>query len=103
MSHNRKAIFSVQLRQKSVLPVEGKINQPVQTELYLEALTDQIDEVDVDCQTDAFLDRPPTPMFVPAKIGVDMETQIYEGDVSYFDSVSTNYCDFGRYLTVNFD
>jgi hypothetical protein len=55
---------------------------PVQTELYLEELSDRVEEVDVDVQTDAFLDRPPSPMFVPAKTGVDAATQILEGDVS---------------------
>ena len=37
---------------------------------------------DVQTQTDAFLDRPPTPLFVPAKTGMDVATQIEEGDVS---------------------
>lgn len=40
-----------------------------------------MEEVDVDVQTDAFLDRPPSPLFIPAKTGVDQATQIYEGDV----------------------
>ena len=55
---------------------------PIQTELYLEELSDRVEEADVDVQTDAFLDRPPSPLFVPAKTGMDVETQIYEGDVS---------------------
>ena len=56
-------------------------NREVQTELYLEELTDHVEEMEVACQTDAFIDRPPTPMFVPAKTGQDVETQIYDGDV----------------------
>jgi len=40
-----------------------------------------VDEMDEACQTDAFLDRPPTPLFVPAKTGLDAETQVYDGDV----------------------
>ena len=43
---------------------------------------DRIEEADVQCQTDAFLDRPPTPLFVPAKTGLDVSTQIGPGDVS---------------------
>ncbi|KAK4468667.1 hypothetical protein MN116_007851 [Schistosoma mekongi] len=62
-----------------------KLHQPVQTELYLEALTDQVEEADEYCQTDDFLDRPPTPLYVPAKVGVDVMTQIYEGDLFNFD------------------
>jgi hypothetical protein len=40
-------------------------------------------ESDASCQTDFFLDRPETPAYVPAKIGLDAETQICPGDVSY--------------------
>ena len=54
----------------------------VQTELYLEEITDRVEEADIQTQTDAFLDRPPTPLFVPAKTGMDASTQIEEGDVS---------------------
>ena len=71
-----------QLRPKSPEPVEGRKHIDVQTELYLEELSDRVEEADVECQTDAFLDRPPSPHFVPAKTGVDCATQILEGDVS---------------------
>lgn len=52
-------------------------------ELYLEEIVDRIVEVDMECQTDAFLDRPPTPLFIPAKTGKDVATQILEGEVQY--------------------
>ena len=61
--------------------VEGRQHVDVQTELYLEELNDRVEEADVECQTDAFLERPPSPMFVPAKTGVDCETQILDGEV----------------------
>lgn len=35
----------------------------------------------MDCQTDAFLDKPATPLFIPAKTGKDVGTQIEEGEV----------------------
>ena len=54
----------------------------MQTELYLEELSDRVEEADVQTQTDAFLDRPPSPLFIPAKSGVDVATQILEGEVS---------------------
>lgn len=57
----------------------------VQTGLFLEELTEQIEQDDFATQTDYFLDRPPTPMFVPAKTGVDIETQIYENDLFDFE------------------
>lgn len=49
--------------------------------MYLEELSDRIEESDVQCQTDAFLDRPATPLFIPAKTGKDVATQILEGEV----------------------
>ena len=69
------------MRPRSPEPVEGRKHIDVQTELYLEELSDRVEEADVEIQTDAFLDRPPSPMFVPAKTGKDIETQILEGDV----------------------
>lgn len=74
-----------QLKPRSPEPPEGRKHQDVQTELYLEELSDRVEEADVECQTDAFLDRPPSPLFIPAKTGVDVDTQIYEGDLFDFD------------------
>lgn len=70
-----------QLRPRSPDPVDGRKHIDVQTELYLEELSDRVEEADVEIQTDAFLDRPPSPLFIPAKSGVDIETQIYDGEV----------------------
>lgn len=74
-----------QLRPRSPEAVEGRKHMDVQTELYLEELSDRVEEADVEVQTDAFLDRPPSPMFVPAKTGVDITTQILDGDLFDFD------------------
>ncbi|XP_059154022.1 radial spoke head protein 3 homolog B-like isoform X2 [Physella acuta] len=74
-----------QLRPRSPDPVEGRKHIDVQTELYLEELSDRVEEADQECQTDAFLDRPPSPMFIPAKTGLDVATQIYDGDLFDFD------------------
>jgi len=65
---------------------EGRKHIDVQTEQYLEELTDRPVEVDVDTQTDAFMDQLPAPIFIPMKTGVDVETQIYEGDLFDFDT-----------------
>ena len=54
---------------------------PLFSELYLEELSDVIVATDIECQTDAFLDKPATPLFIPAKSGKDVETQIEEGEV----------------------
>jgi hypothetical protein len=74
-----------QLKPRSPEPVEGRKHIDVQTELYLEELSDRVEESDIAVQTDAFLDRPPTPLFVPAKTGLDIHTQIEEGDLFDFD------------------
>lgn len=72
-------------RVKSPEPVEGRKHVDMQTELYLEELSDRIEETEVECQTDAFLDRPPSPLFVPAKSGTDKETQILDGELFDFN------------------
>eukprot|EP00161_Ancyromonas_sigmoides_P005104 TRINITY_DN1542_c0_g3_i1.p2 TRINITY_DN1542_c0_g3~~TRINITY_DN1542_c0_g3_i1.p2 ORF type:complete len:417 (-),score=103.40 TRINITY_DN1542_c0_g3_i1:317-1567(-) len=66
-------------------PVDGRAHMDVQTEHFLEEITDRVVEADVVTQTDAFMDRPPTPVFVPKKTGVDSETQVYDGDLFDFD------------------
>ncbi|XP_063773530.1 radial spoke head protein 3 homolog [Pseudophryne corroboree] len=73
------------LRPRTPEAVEGRKHIHVQTELYLEELSDRIEEKDMECQTDAFLDRPPTPLFIPAKTGADVATQILEGELFDFD------------------
>jgi len=66
-------------------PVEGRKHTELQTDAYLEELTDTVPEADNATQTDAFLDRPPTPIFVPQKTGADAATQIANGDLFDFD------------------
>jgi hypothetical protein len=66
-------------------PVAGRRHLEVQTETFLEELTDRPAEASIETQTEAFLDRPPSPLFVPAKNGVDVETQIGAGDLFDFD------------------
>jgi len=58
----------------------------IQTDDYLEELIDRPVEKDADTQTQAFLDRPPSPLFVPAKCGSDQTTQIEVGDLFDFDA-----------------
>ncbi|XP_054135548.1 radial spoke head protein 3 homolog [Melozone crissalis] len=74
-----------QIRPGTPEPVAGRVHVHVQTELYLEEISDRIIEVDGECQTDEFLDRPPTPLFIPAKSGKDVATQIETGELFDFD------------------
>ncbi|XP_031717683.1 radial spoke head protein 3 homolog [Anarrhichthys ocellatus] len=74
-----------QLRTNTPEAVQGRKHIDVQTEQYLEELSDIIVAKDIECQTDDFLDRPTTPLFIPAKSGKDVETQIEEGELFDFD------------------
>lgn len=71
-----------QLRLGSPPPVPGRKHEPVQTDLYLEEIMNDPPCVDTCTQTDLFLDRPVSPFYIPAKSGIDAESQIYPGDVS---------------------
>ncbi|UJR10806.1 hypothetical protein I4U23_014994 [Adineta vaga] len=66
-------------------PVSDRKHMNVQTELYLEELTDRVEEADVYIQTDRFLDRPSTPLYIPQSVGRDTATQIQIGDLFSFD------------------
>lgn len=66
-------------------PVPGRSHMDIQTDEVLEELTDKPIEMDMETQTPALHDRPPSPLFVRAKIGHDMETQIQSGDLFNFD------------------
>lgn len=67
-----------------MLQQSGKKTMEIQTEMFLEEITDRVIEEDVSTQTDPFMDRPDSPLFVPAKSGVDASTQIEE-DLFDFD------------------
>lgn len=66
-------------------PVVGRKHMDIQTDSYLEELTERTVEFEAETQTDINLDRPVSPLFMPAKIGVDIETQIEDGELFDFD------------------
>merc|ERR1719217_1664098 len=66
-------------------PTPGRKHMDIQTDSYLEELTERTVEFEAETQTDFLLDRPPSPLFMPAKIGVDVDTQILEGELFDFD------------------
>lgn len=66
-------------------PVAGRTHIHIQTEAFLEEVSDKVPEHNVETQTDEFLDRPASPLFVPIKTGVDTGTQILEGDLFDFE------------------
>lgn len=61
------------------------MHMDAQTEEFLEELTDRPAEATMETQTEAFMDRPPSPLFVPAKSGVDADTQVVVGELFEFD------------------
>ncbi|CAM9233778.1 unnamed protein product [Ascophyllum nodosum] len=66
-------------------PVEGRAHMDAQTEELLEVLTDKPAVASTETQTEAFIDRPSSPLFVPAKSGADVVTQVVVGDLFDFD------------------
>lgn len=66
--------------------MHGRKHEDVQTDKYLEELFARPPEYDAECQTDLFLQRPPSPPYVPAKVGVDCATEILEGELFDFDT-----------------
>lgn len=67
-----------------LLQQTGRKAMEIQTEMFLEEITDRVIEEDVGTQTDPFMDRPDSPLFIPEKSGVDAFTQIEE-DLFDFD------------------
>eukprot|EP00753_Platysulcus_tardus_P022704 PLAT9920.1.p2 GENE.PLAT9920.1~~PLAT9920.1.p2 ORF type:complete len:376 (+),score=139.97 PLAT9920.1:43-1128(+) len=66
--------------------VAGRKHIDVQTDSFLEELSDRVPEADAETQTDPFKDRPPSPAFIPTKVGVDKATEIEDGDLFHFDA-----------------
>jgi hypothetical protein len=83
--HKQKLKLDAHLRVRTPEPVVGRKNVDLQTDLYLEELPLKIPEAFAATQTDAFMDRAPTPFYIPQKSGVDAMTQIYDGELFNFD------------------
>ncbi|EOD35803.1 hypothetical protein EMIHUDRAFT_252544 [Emiliania huxleyi CCMP1516] len=66
-------------------PVDGRKHIELQTEQYLEELTDRPPEAEAEVQTDAFVELLPQPLFIPVKSGVDAGTQVEDGELFDFD------------------
>eukprot|EP00614_Pseudopedinella_elastica_P025214 CAMPEP_0172626526 /NCGR_PEP_ID=MMETSP1068-20121228/150747_1 /TAXON_ID=35684 /ORGANISM="Pseudopedinella elastica, Strain CCMP716" /LENGTH=367 /DNA_ID=CAMNT_0013436159 /DNA_START=184 /DNA_END=1287 /DNA_ORIENTATION=+ len=73
-------------RPKTPPPVPGRSHADTMTDTYLEELSDRPVEVDRDTQTEAYLDRPPSPLFVPAKSGQDAASQVDVAEIFDFNA-----------------
>jgi len=58
----------------------------IQTDTFLEELTDTVPEMNESTQTDAYMDRPMSPLFMPIKRGQDVATQIESGELFDFEA-----------------
>ncbi|KAI9577640.1 hypothetical protein GQX74_013334 [Glossina fuscipes] len=67
-------------------PVRGRRHEIMQTDKYLEELVLNTPEFDAETQTDLFLEKPAEPPYTPAKIGIDVGTEIGEGELFHFDA-----------------
>ncbi|XP_011873030.1 PREDICTED: radial spoke head protein 3 homolog isoform X2 [Vollenhovia emeryi] len=67
-------------------PVPGRKHEPVQTDIFLEELTEKPDESEVATQTDYFLEKPVLPNYMPGKVGRDVCTQIEPGELFDYDT-----------------
>lgn len=87
----RQAELEAQRNIKTPEPIPGRVNLDIQTEPFVENLTDKPTEFEIGVQSDFYIDRPPTPLFVPQKTGEDAETQVekdvYEEDVYDFNDI----------------
>jgi uncharacterized radical SAM superfamily Fe-S cluster-containing enzyme len=87
MKRKQRAKQKAEQRRRIKTPdaITGRKHIDVQTDLYLEELSDKVPEAIAITQTDAFLNRAPSPIYIPQKSGLDVGTQIYEGDLFDFD------------------
>mmetsp|Transcript_30221 Transcript_30221/g.37285 ORF Transcript_30221/g.37285 Transcript_30221/m.37285 type:complete len:206 (+) Transcript_30221:161-778(+) len=68
-------------------PVPGRVHMHLQTDEYIENLTDKPPTQEIGIATEFYLDRPPVPLFqpkMPAKENCK-ETQIFDNDAELFD------------------
>lgn len=76
-----------QQRVKTPDAVPGRAHFLTQTEpAILAELTDRVVEVEAGCQTEGKLEKPPPPLFVPQPTGVEMCTQVEDGELFDFDA-----------------
>lgn len=74
------------MRVETPRAVEGRTHIAVETEPFIEILTDKPPETEKEALTDFYIDRPMNRLFIYKKDGVDSEAQIWEGDLFDFDT-----------------
>merc|ERR1719264_1497923 len=67
------------------MPMPEKERIPVDLTAHLVAKEEKIEVDTVEAQTDEFLPEPPPEQYQPPKTGVDVETQVEDGELFNFD------------------
>ena len=67
-STRRAAEEERRARQRTPPPVQGRRHADANTEVFLEVLVDRVPEEEAGVQTEAHMDRPPEPIFVPQPV-----------------------------------
>jgi len=66
-------------------PLAGRQNIDIQTDQFVEELTDKAPCYEIGCQTEIKIDRPSTPRFMARKKGVDKKTLVEDNELFHFD------------------
>lgn len=86
--HEQLANFKKNKKKASPYDIKPSANPRIDVNLTF-FLTDannvKAPHTEIDTQTDKFQDQPPSPKFIPKKIGRDVETQVEDGELFNFD------------------
>ena len=66
-------------------PENGRQNIDIQTDQFVEELTDKAPNYHIGCQTDKVPSDPPMPLEIPIKRGVDKKTLVEDNELFVFD------------------
>ena len=66
-------------------PLQGRQNIDIQTDQFVEELTDKAPCYEIGCQTEFKIERPQTPRFMARKTGVDRSTLVQDNELFLFE------------------
>ena len=66
-------------------PLQGRQNIDIQTDQFVEELTDKAPCYEIGCQTEIKIDRPQTPRFMPRKKGIDKKTLVSDNELFNYE------------------
>lgn len=71
--------------QRTPEPQPGRLNIDIQTDQFVEELTDKAPCYEIGCQTEIKIERPQTPRYMPKKTGVDKKTLVEDNELFRFE------------------